>query len=184
MSNLRALSRPVSPDVDAGLVPLERSVGYHVRTARRDVAGRDGPACGGARRHHQPVALSARAMGRRRAFDRRADATRRPSGPDHGGRGSAAGEGGARNGRQIGRRPPQEFHPSDAARATAGGSHVAAHPRRQRSGHGRSVRERNPHLQAAHRPHPANARCRKRATATTGRSGARSDWPRRSGCRD
>ena len=31
MSNLRALSRPVSPDVDAGLVPLERSVGYHVR---------------------------------------------------------------------------------------------------------------------------------------------------------
>ncbi len=32
MSNLRALSRPVSPDVDAGLVPLERSVGYHVRT--------------------------------------------------------------------------------------------------------------------------------------------------------
>jgi DNA-binding MarR family transcriptional regulator len=31
MSNLRTLARPVSPDLDAGLVPLARSVGYHVR---------------------------------------------------------------------------------------------------------------------------------------------------------
>jgi len=31
MGNARALSRTVAADVDGGLVPLERSVGYHVR---------------------------------------------------------------------------------------------------------------------------------------------------------
>jgi len=31
MGNLRALSRVIAPDLDDGLIPLERSVGYHVR---------------------------------------------------------------------------------------------------------------------------------------------------------
>ena len=31
MGNIGALSRQVAPDMDAGLIPLERSVGYHVR---------------------------------------------------------------------------------------------------------------------------------------------------------
>lgn len=31
MPNLRALARPLAPTFDGGLVPLERSVGYHVR---------------------------------------------------------------------------------------------------------------------------------------------------------
>jgi DNA-binding MarR family transcriptional regulator len=31
MGNLRAVSRPVAPDLEEGVIPLERSVGYHVR---------------------------------------------------------------------------------------------------------------------------------------------------------
>ena len=75
------------------------------------------------------------------------------------------------------RRSPQKRHPPDAARTKAGGNDVAADPRRERSGDGRSDRQRNSHLQATHRPHPANARCAKRkpqrvvraAHATVGR---------------
>ena len=128
MSKLRALPLPAAAVADSDLVPLERSVGYHVRQLAEsweDVMDQSAEA-------HGVTVSQWRYL--RELWEEDAltvgDLTRRVGrqGPTTVVAVQLSGKSRNGDGGQVGRRPAQELGLLDASRQKAGGDDVAAHP--------------------------------------------------------